>query len=230
MPLGYRFIERADQTPISSLWLTGDTNVVSAMFNVQYSIKSLADFTLAVESPRELLRKTGENALTDYFGGRAVDGLLTTERQRAAIEIRETIQRALDAIDAGIEIQSVNVEELAPPEEGAVRTAFQEVQNASADRERTIYEARAYRAQILASAAGESQSLNSSSAADRYTRVELARGETQRFTALATEHARAPRITEQRLYLETLDRILPSIETYVVEPGSEGKVNLRILR
>jgi membrane protease subunit HflK len=122
------------------------------------------------------------------------------------------------------------VDELAPPDEGAVRSAFQEVQNASADRERMIYEAGAYRAQVLAAAQGESQSLKSSSAAERYTRIENAKGETQRFTSIATEHARAPRITEQRLYLETLDRILPSIETYVIEPGSGGKVNLRVVR
>jgi membrane protease subunit HflK len=230
MPIGYRFLDRPDQSPISPLWLTGDTNVVSSKMNVQYSIKSLAEFELNVESPRELLRKAGESALTDYFGGQAVDGLLTTERQRAAEKIRESLQSALDTVGAGIEIQSVNIEELAPPDEGAVRSAFQEVQNASADKERTIYEAGAYRAQILAAAEGESRSMRSAAAGARYARVETARGRTERFSALAAEHARAPAITEERIYLETLDRILPALETYVVEPGTGGKVNLRVLR
>jgi membrane protease subunit HflK len=230
MPIGYRFLDRPEQAPISPLWLTGDTNVVSAKMNVQYSIKSLADFELGVESPRELLRKAGESALTDYFGGQAVDGLLTTERQRAAERIRDSLQSTLDRVNAGIEIQSVNVEELAPPEEGAVRSAFQEVQNASADRERTIYEAGAYRAQILAAAEGESRSMRAAAAGARYARIETARGRAERFSAIAAEHARAPEITEERIYLETLDRILPAMATYVVDPGTDGKVNLRVLR
>jgi len=230
MPVGYRFIPRPGSPPISDLWLTGDANVVTVRLNVQYSIPSLADFVLRHSSPRELVRRAGEQALTGFLVSEDVDPVLTTRRHDLTLAVHERTQALLDAEGVGVAVQSVTLQELAPPAEGGVRASFQEVQNASADRERMIYEARAYHAQVLAEAGGEAQKVRSEAAADRYSRIESARGETDRFRSLATEHARAPSVTEQRIYLETIDRVLPAIQTYVVEPGDGGKVNLRILK
>jgi membrane protease subunit HflK len=137
------------------------------------------------------------------------------------------VQRELDRAGVGIDVRSVSVLELAPPAEGGVRAAFQDVQNGRADRERRSFEARSYRAQVMAEAAGRADQLRSQARAARHRRAELARGETSRFLALAREHARAPEVTERRLYLESLERLLPRLETYVVEPRSGGHVNLR---
>jgi membrane protease subunit HflK len=144
--------------------------------------------------------------------------------------VRQSLQELLDAEHVGIAVQSVTIEELAPPTDGGVRAAFQDVQNASSDRERATLEATAYRNQVIAEMEGDVERIGSEAKADRHRRVELAGGEADRFRALAKEHARAPRVTEERLYLETLERLLPSLDTYVVEPGPNGKVNLRIVR
>ncbi len=230
MPVGYRFIPRPGYGPISDLWLTGDANIVTVRLNVQYSLSSLTRFLLATESPRELVRRTGERALTDFLVSEGVDAVLTSRRQDLIDDVRKRTQHLLDEEDVGIAVRSVTLQELAPPSEGGVRAAFQEVQNASADRERVIYEASAYRAQTVAEAEGEAHKLRSEAAADRYARIEIARGETERFLALAREHARAPGVTEQRLLLETIDRVLPPLRSYIVEPGPDGKVNLSILQ
>jgi len=230
MPVGYRFIPRAGVPPISDLWLTGDANIVTVRLNVQYSITSLTAFVLSNESPRELARRAGERALTSFLLAEGVDAVLTTKRHDLTESVHHRTQALLDAEGVGIAVRSVTLQELAPPAEGGVRAAFQEVQNASADRERTVYEASAYSAQTLAEAQGEAQKHLSAAAADRYARIELARGESARFLSVAREHARAPTVTEQRLYLETIDRVLPKLRSYVVEPGRNGKVNLRIVQ
>jgi len=230
MPVGYRFLPRPGEQPISDLWLSGDANIVTARVNIQYSIRSLADFLLRSESPRELVRRLGERALTRFLVTEDVDAILTTRRQAMQEIVHRRVQELLDAEQSGIDVQSVTVQELAPPAEGGVRAAFQEVQDASADRERMIYEAGAYRAQTIAEAEGEAQRLRSEGLAAKRSRVEIARGRSARFAALAREHERAPAVTEERLYLEAIDRILPNVQTYVVEPGRAGNVNLRIVR
>ena len=230
MPIGYRLIDRPGEPPISDSWLTGDTNVITGRLDIQYSIRSLTQFALAHEQPRELVRRAGERALSRFLVSEGVDAAITTKRAELQEFVRRTVQELLDAEGVGIQVQAVSVQELAPPLAGQVRNAFQEVQNASADRERAIAEARAYEAQVLAEAQGEAQRRISEATATRYRRIEVASGEAQRFQALAHERDRAPDVTEQRLYLETLERLLPSMQTYVLEPARDGKVNLRIVR
>jgi membrane protease subunit HflK len=230
MPIGYQFIERPGEPTVSDLWLTADTNVIALRVNVQYSVRSLAEFALAHEQPRQLLRRAGERVTTAYVAGRPVDTVLTSERQRLGMAIRQGLQAVLDHEDTGIAVQSVSIEELGPPLDGGVRAAFQEVQNAISDRERVVHEAHAYAAQENARAQGEGEAERERAYTAKHAREEAARGESDRFRALAREHAHAPGLTEQRLYLETLDRLIPETDLYVVEPGEDGKVNLRIVR
>ncbi len=229
MPIGYRAYAAAGPA-ISDLWLTGDTNIVTARLNVQYSIGSLADYRIAHETPRELLRSAGERMLTRFLISEGVDGVLAGRRAALRKDVAQGVQELLDAEGVGIALQSVTIEELAPPREGGVQEAFQDVQNARADRERAALEARAYRDQVLAEAEGEAERRIAEARADRHRRIEMARGDADRFRSLAREHAAAPRVTEQRLYLETLERLLPNLETYIVESGENGTVNLRVLR
>ncbi len=228
MPVGYRMLEQPGAAAISDLWLTGDTNVVTARLDIQYSIKSLTDLQLAHEAPRELLRRAGERVLSEYLVSENVDAILTTKRRELTDFVRKGVQKILDEHGVGIQIQAVGVQELAPPLQGEVRSAFQEVQNANADRERAVFESRSYKAQVVAEAQGEAQRRVAEATGDRHRRIEIASGEAERFRSIAREHDRAPGVTEDRLYLETLERILPSVQNYVVEPGSNGRVNLRV--
>lgn len=229
MPIGYRLLEQPGVEPISDLWLTGDTNIVTARLDLQYRVRSLAELQIAHEAPRELLRRAGERVLSHYLVSEGVDPILTTKRREMTEFVRKGVQEILDAHGVGIEVQNVSVQELAPPLQGEVRSAFQEVQNANADRERSVFEARAYKAQVVAEGRGEAQRRIAEAGAERHRRAEIASGEAARFAALAREHERAPAITEERLYFETLERVLPRLQTYVVEPGPGGKVNVRVL-
>ena len=213
-----------------SLWLLGDTNVVVGRLGIQYSIRSLTRFELSHEDPRELLRRAGRRIATRFLAGESVDAALTTRRNELLDTVQRRVQAILDDHGSGIEIQSVNVEALAPPEQGGVRQAFQEVQSALADKERVVDEARADRAQILAEAEGEAEHRVTQAEAARHRRVEIAKGEGERFRRLAREHRKTPGLTEERLYLETIEEILPRMDTYVVQSGPDAKVNLRVVR
>ncbi|MDE0030164.1 MAG: protease modulator HflK [Deltaproteobacteria bacterium] len=213
-----------------SLWLLGDTNVIVGRLGIQYSIGSLTRFEVSHEDPRELLRRAGRRIVTRFLAGESVDAALTTRRNELLDTVQRRVQAILDDHGSGIEIQSVNVEALAPPEQGGVRQAFQEVQSALADKERVVDEARADRAQILAEAEGEAEHRVTQAEAARHRRVEIAKGEGERFLRLAREHRKTPGLTEERLYLETIEEILPRMDTYVVQAGPDGKVNLRVVR
>jgi len=229
MPIGYRLLDRTDVRPISSLWLTGDTNIIEVTLDVQYVIRELRAFLLGTENPRELLRQIGERTVTAELVRYDIDALLTSERQAVQRRILQTLQRDLDARGVPLGIQNVVMREVAPPTLGDVRATFKQVQDAISDRQRLVDEANTYRGSTLAAAQGEAERRIQSGEATRRTRVELARGETERFLALAAAHAEAPELTEQRLFLETMEELLPSMSTYIVEPGAHGTVHLRIV-
>lgn len=230
MPVEHRGPAASVTGASESLWLLGDTNVVVGRLGIQYSIRSLTRFELSHEDPRELLRRAGRRIATRFLAGESVDAALTTRRNELLDTVQRQVQAILDDHGSGIEIQSVNVEALAPPEQGGVRQAFQEVQSALADKERVVDEARADRAQILAEAEGEAEHRVTQAEAARHRRVEIAKGEGERFRRLALEHRKTPGLTEERLYLETIEEILPRMDTYVVQSGPDGKVNLRVVR
>ena len=230
MPVGYRLQRRAGVEPISDLWLTGDTNVITARLRIQYRISSLTSFVLAHEFPREVVRRAGERVVTRFLLSEGVDGILTSQRASLLAAVKREAQEHLDELGTGVEIQSVSIDELAPSAQGGVRGAFQDVQNAILDKQRMIHEANATAAQTLAEARAESERIVNLAKADRHQRIESARGESTRFLALAYEHKQAPHIMEERLYLETIEKVLPLIETFIVEPGPEGNVNLRVFR
>ncbi len=213
-----------------SLWLLGDTNVIAGRLGIQYSIRSLTRFEVSHEDPRELLSRAGRQVVTRFLAGESVDAALTTRRNDLLDAVQRQVQAILDDHGSGIEIQSVNVETLAPPRQGGVRQAFQEVQSALADKERVVDEARADRSQVVAEADGEAEHRVTQAEAARHRRVEIAKGEGERFRRLAFEHRKTPRLTEERLYLETIEEILPRMDTYVVQSGPDGKVNLRVVR
>ena len=230
MPVEHTEPQGPVRSASESLWLLGDTNVIAGRLGIQYSIRSLTRFDVSHEDPRELLGRAGRQVVTRFLAGESVDAALTTRRNDLLDAVQRQVQAILDDHGSGIEIQSVNVQTLAPPEQGGVRQAFQEVQSALADKERVVDEARADRSQVLAEAEGEAEHRVTQAEAARHRRVEIAKGEGERFRRLAFEHRKTPRLTEERLYLETIEEILPRMDTYVVQSGPDGKVNLRVVR
>jgi len=230
MPIGYRLQPRPGLGAISDMWLTGDTNVITARLIIQYRIKSLTGFVVAHEAPREMVRRAGERVLADFLAREGVDGVLTTRRNVIPKAVTDGVQKLLDELQVGIEVQSVSIQELAPPLQGGVRDEFQDVQNAKSDRERLVHEARASAAQTLAEAQGEADRIHNQALADKRRSTERAKGRGIRFAALAAQHDAAPKLTEERLFLETVERVLGKTQNFVVEPNENGSVKLRVLQ
>ena len=230
MPIGYRLQPRPGLDAISDMWLTGDTNVITARLIIQYRIKSLTDFVVNHEAPREMVRRAGERVFVDFLAREGVDGVLTTRRNVIPKAVGNGVQKLLDELKVGIEIQTVSIQELAPPLQGGVRDEFQDVQNAKSDRERLVHEARAAAAQTLAEAQGDADRIHNQALADKRKSTERADGRGRRFLALAAQHDAAPKLTEERLFLETVERVLGRTQNFVVEPNKNGTIKLRVLQ
>jgi membrane protease subunit HflK len=201
-------------------WLTGDTNVIQIRAKVNFRVGDLATYLFGSERPEDVLRLVIGAGFTEAASALPVDDLLTSGRLALIERVRARAQERLDAWGVGLQVLAVNLEAVEPPQ--PVVAAFQDVQNARADRERLVSEAEAYASGLLPVARGEADRTVNDAISFRDQRVNAARGDAERFTQLAAEHRRAPAILERRLYLETAERVLPRVRRYVLDPGGAG--------
>jgi membrane protease subunit HflK len=197
---------------------TRDNSVVQVGFTVQYSIADPFSARYRLADATATLRTAAEAAIREVIGRHTVDEVLSTGRAVIAPETQEVLQQILDGYSAGLTISGVELQELQPPHD--VQAAFDDVIAAQQDKSRLVNEAEAHRNEVLPRARGEAAEIEASAAAHRETVVARATGEAGRFAALRTEYAKAPEVTRQRLYLETLEDVLPRVEKVVVEPGA----------
>ena len=156
-----------------------------------------------------------------------MDDILTSGRLALIERVRARTQTLLDAWAVGIEVLGINLESVEPP--ATVVASFQAVQNARADRERLISEAQSYANSILPVARGEADRQVNDALAFQNQRVSAAHGDAARFAKLAAEHRRAPAVLEQRLYLESVERVLPRVRRYVLDRGGDSALPLRLI-
>lgn len=231
MSIGFRFAEEIqgiDPPAVEMEWLTGDTNIVNMQVIVQYTVARPSSFLFATDKPQFLLRRITEAVITNLVGQARIDDILTTGRASMLEAARRNTQAVLDQYDLGIQLVSMNLKLVEPPR--AVIQSFQDVQNAKADRERLVNESMGYANGILPKARGEAQRVVDEAQAWKGRRVSLAEGEATRIEALLKEYEKAPRLTRERLYLETMERILPKVRLYVVDPNDQsGGMHLRIV-
>jgi membrane protease subunit HflK len=211
-----------------SLWLTGDTNIVSVKLMMQYTVVDPAKFLYRMESPQFLMARLAEAALTDVLGGMGVDDVLTVARPEIARRVRERTQERLQEIGLGIVVNSVNLLSVDPPSQ--VIEVFRDVSNAAADRERIINEANGYANSIIPRARGEASWTVQRGQADHDAAIAKATGESSRFLSVLTEYRKAPAATRKRMYLETLETVLPRVNRYVLDlgPGTD-RFDLKII-
>jgi membrane protease subunit HflK len=205
-------------------WMSGDTNVLALKLAVQYRIARPVEWVASGGETPELVRRAAESAVTGALGRLAVDEALTGGRLRLVEEVRRGTQELLDAWKCGADVVSVALRSVDPP--APVVAAFQDVQNAKSDRERFVNEAESYANETLPRARGEADALVSAAASQRQRRVEEARGDAARFEALRREASLAPGPLRARLYLETLEKVLPRMRVYVVDEATR----LRLVR
>lgn len=197
---------------------TSDNNIVNVGFVVQYRIKDAFQARYRVEDPRSTLRDAAQAAVREVVGRESIDGVLSEKRGEVAAQAQEILQATLDRYEAGIAVLGIELQEVQPPV--AVRAAFDEVIAAAQDRNRSVNEAQGYANEVLPRARAQAAEQLAAAQGYRDALVAEATGEAERFRKLAVEHAKAPAVTRKRLYLETMEAVLPRVETVVAEPGS----------
>lgn len=212
--------------------LSGDTNVIDIELIVQYQIRNPADFLINVEyAPYLLVRDVARQAVTDLFSRQPVDAILTTERQSLQQGIQTEMQRRLDAYGSGLVVVGINLQKAFPPDE--VADAFTDVNSAREDKARAINEANGYANSTIPEARGQAQQIMADAQAYRSDTLAQANGAAQAFEVVLAEYEDNSQIygedvTRYRLYLETLEEILPRVQVYVIDSENGGAVNLRL--
>ena len=227
MPVGFE-VQDGREVPLeSALWLTGDTNILSVRLALQYQVSDPLRYLIATSEAPEILRRATETSITECLADSAVDDVLTTGRAAFLERVRERTQAVLDAYGTGVHVVSLALRAAEPP--SAVVAAFQDVQDARSDREKVVNQARGYANDIVPRARGDAETLTSGAVGERNRRVEAAKGDTERFAAVRSAASAAPDLFRQRVYLETLDRLMPRMRVYVTEAG-EGGTRLRLVQ
>jgi len=188
-----------------ALMLTKDENIVDVEFTVQYKIKDARNFLFKVRDPDTTVVQATESAMRENVGTSNMDSVIKDGRLEIASKTEILIQEILDRYEAGIEITNVNMQNAQPPEQ--VQHAFDDAIKAREDKERKINEAEAYSNDILPRARGKGARIEQDALAYRDELVAKADGDAERFTKLLTEYKKAPRVTRQRLYLETMEKV-----------------------
>jgi len=215
----------AQQFEDESLMLTGDLNMIDVEWVVQYRIDDPIKFLYEMREPTRTLRDISESVMRRIVGNMLGSEVLTVGRVEIQQKAREEIQLAMDAYNAGIRINTVEMQDVVPPP--AVQPAFNEVNEARQERERMINEAQKRVNQEIPNAEGAA--LRTVAEAEGYAteRVNRAFGESVRFSAVLAEYLQAPEVTRSRLYLETLNEVLPNIgQVLVVQDGQVSPLPL----
>jgi membrane protease subunit HflK len=216
----YRTIEK------ESLMLTGDENIVDAELIVQYKIKDAASYLFNFVEPVLTVREAAEASLRTVIGKHKIDEALTSGKFLIQEETKDLLQSILDKYGSGVLVVAVQLQDVSPPKQ--VRAAFKDVASAKEDKNRMINQAEGYRNDIIPKARGEAQAMISEAEGFREARVSRAEGEVAKFNAMLVEYKKAKVVTRKRLYLETMEEILPNINKYII-PGGDGGNLLNLL-
>ena len=212
--------------PLASQFLTGDQNIIHLRVVVQYYVGVPADYLFQAQDVARLVGAAVEEELTRHISRRDVDAVLTTEKAAIQEEVRAAAQRHLNDYRLGVVLSTVNIESAAPPPEAA--DAFRDVASARADAARIVNEAQGYANDVIPKARGQAQQMLEAAAAYKQRKINEALGDAARFTQVASEYARAADVNGRRLYVETLEEILPRIKKLVLD--KRGNLDLTIIR
>jgi len=213
---------RYQEVPVEALMLTGDENIVSLESIVQYKVRADAtgptDFLFNVRNPQETVRDAAEAAMREVIGRTEIDQALTEGKEDVQQEAQGVLQAILDRYGAGVEVVTVKLQDVDPPQQ--VSDAFKDVISAQQDKERLINEASGYANDVVPRARGQAAQLVNEAEAYAEAKVRDAAGVAQRFTALQTEYAKAKDVTRRRLYLETMESILPEMNKIIMDDAA----------
>jgi membrane protease subunit HflK len=206
--------------PEESLMLTGDENIVDVDFSVFWLVKpnGASDFLFNIQNPEGTVKAVAESAMRELVGRNTIQPILTGARQSIEAEVQELMQKTLDHYGAGIQVSQVQMQKVDPPAQ--VIDSFRDVQTARADAERAQNEAQTYANRRIPEARGQVAQITQAAEAYREQTVAEAKGQTSRFVKVYDEYKKAPEVTRQRLYLETMERVLGGTEKIIIDQGN----------
>jgi len=210
-----------EKLPEEALRLTGDENIVDMNIVLLYRVSDARKYLFSISDPEAYIRSVTEYVLGVAAGSSAIDEVLTIDRAVFEETLAVEIQSALETADVGVEILGVRLQDIHPPLE--VVPAFRDVASAREDKNRIINEAYGYMNQTVPLARGEGQQLISSATGASHSRQSRAVGDAERFELMAARYARAKDVHETRLYIETMEKLLPGVEKYIVSEDVDLK-------
>jgi membrane protease subunit HflK len=225
LEIGFRTSQQGRQqmVPQEALMLTGDMNILGIEFIVQYKIKEAREFLFNVAEIHETIGKAAEASMREVVGKSKIDEALTTGKAVIQADTMTLLQTILDQYKSGVQIAAIQLQDVNPPD--AVAAAFKDVTNAKEDREKLINQAQGYRNDIIPRAKGEAAERVNQARGFAQARLNRAQGETNRFLATLKEYNQAKDVISKRIYIETLEEILPNVEKVIID----GKGGERVL-
>ena len=201
--------------PQESLMLTGDENIIDLDFSVTWRVANASQFVFTLRDPEASVKAVAESAMREVVGRTALDPILTTGRGQVQVQARDLMQRTLDSWGAGVRIDEVQIRSVDPPQE--VRAAFRDVASAAQDAASAQNEANTYRNRVINEAKGDAARIVQSAQGYREQAVREASGDAARFNSIYQEYRRAPGVTRDRLYIETMQRVLARSNKVVID-------------
>jgi membrane protease subunit HflK len=206
--------------PEESLMLTGDENIVDVDFSVFWLINSASDFLFNIQNPEGTVKSVAESTMREIVGQNNIQPILTEQRQNTEDMVRDLMQSILDDYGAGITITQVKMQKVDPP--AAVIDAFRDVQAARADQERARNEAQSYANRVVPEAQGEAFRIRREAEAYREQAVAEAEGQASRFAAVYNEYKQASDVTRQRIFLETVEKVMQRSNKIIIDQSDTG--------
>ncbi|MEZ5652296.1 MAG: FtsH protease activity modulator HflK [Burkholderiaceae bacterium] len=227
--VGYRNEVRR-KTLRESLMLTLDQSIVDIQFAMQYRISRPADFLFnnRMTVPEEIVRQAGEAAMREIVGRTGIDQVLFEEKEDVARRASQLVQDILDRYGAGVTIVDVTIQQVQPPEQ--VQEAFEDANKAAQDRERLINEGQAYANDVIPRARGAAARIAQEAEGYKASVTASAQGDATRFNKLLAEYSKAPEVTRDRLYIETMQQVLGNTSKLLLDSPSNSLLYLPVDR
>ena len=222
--IGFRTLRNGQYRSVEkeSLMLTGDENIVDAEMIVQYKIKDPVKYLFRIVEPELTVRQAAEASLRTVVGRNKIDETLTTGKFKIQEETKIQLQLILDKYDSGIHVVAVQLQDVSPPKE--VLGAFKDVASAKEDKNRMVNQAEGYRNNVIPKARGEAEAMIRDAEGFKQARIKRSEGDAAKFTTILKEYRKAKSITQKRLYLETMERVLPNIEKIIIPDKNSGNM------
>ena len=220
--VGYRSLGGSADIPEESQMLTGDKNIVDVHFRVNWQIDPAKpeDYVFNVLNPRETVKAVAESIMREVVGLKTIDGILTTDRASVEADVQKRMQDLLNAYRAGVLVKQVQLQSVDAPSE--VLSAYRDVTAAQQDQQRAVNEAETYANKVVPEAEGGAARIVAEAQAYREQTILEAKGQTARYNQIYQQYKKAPAVTRERMYLETMERVLGPMDKTIVDSNSSS--------